>query len=79
MASVRSQLRKAIRAVFYISAVRDYVFVYLGCGKGRATTVAGEFPFRTVMGVELSGALAATDPPPAAPQKNEGVSLLISC
>lgn len=32
----------------------------LGCGKGRVTTVAGEFPFRAVIGVELSAALAAT-------------------
>jgi SAM-dependent methyltransferase len=33
---------------------RDYVFVDLGCGKGRAVLIASEFPFGRVIGVELS-------------------------
>jgi SAM-dependent methyltransferase len=32
-------------------------FVDLGCGKGRALVIASEFPFRKVVGVELSPAL----------------------
>jgi SAM-dependent methyltransferase len=40
--------------------VEEYAFVDLGCGKGRVTTVASEFPFREVIGVELSEALAVT-------------------
>jgi len=36
----------------------EYSFVDLGCGKGRATIVASEFPFRSVQGVELSSDLA---------------------
>ena len=34
-------------------------FVDLGCGKGRACAVATEFPFRAVIGIELSPPLAA--------------------
>jgi SAM-dependent methyltransferase len=37
----------------------DATFIDLGCGKGRALFVATEFPFRAVMGVELSRMLAA--------------------
>lgn len=48
------------RAVSALGDTRDYVFVDLGCGKGRATAVASEFPFRAVTGIELSSALAAT-------------------
>jgi SAM-dependent methyltransferase len=33
-------------------------FVDLGCGKGRALCVASEFPFRDILGVELSPSLA---------------------
>ena len=47
------------RGLSVLGDIRDYVFVDLGCGKGRVTTVASEFPFREVVGVELSGALAA--------------------
>ncbi len=32
----------------------DYVFVDLGSGKGRALLMASEFPFKQVLGVELS-------------------------
>lgn len=35
-------------------------FVDLGCGKGRALLVASEFPFRDIVGVELSPALVVT-------------------
>ena len=35
-----------------------YVFVDIGCGKGRPLIVASEFPFRRVIGVEISAALA---------------------
>jgi SAM-dependent methyltransferase len=36
-----------------------YTFVDLGCGKGRPLLVASEFPFRDLVGVELSTPLAA--------------------
>jgi SAM-dependent methyltransferase len=48
------------RGVSALGDLRDYAFVDLGCGKGRVTTVASEFPFREVTGVELSAALTAT-------------------
>lgn len=35
-----------------------YAFVDIGCGKGRPLVVASEFPFRRVVGVELSPRLA---------------------
>lgn len=35
-----------------------YSFLDLGCGKGRAMIVASEYPFRQVVGVELSAQLA---------------------
>jgi len=60
VAYVGSQPSTVRRAVSALGDIRDYVFVDLGCGKGRVTTVASEFPFRAVIGVELSGALAAT-------------------
>jgi SAM-dependent methyltransferase len=36
----------------------QYSFVDLGCGKGRALIVASEFPFRRLVGVEISPDLA---------------------
>jgi SAM-dependent methyltransferase len=33
---------------------RDYAFVDLGCGKGRVLLIAGQFPFRAVIGVDVS-------------------------
>ena len=36
----------------------SFVFVDLGCGKGRPLLVASEFPFRDIIGVELSAPLA---------------------
>ena len=35
-----------------------FTFVDLGCGKGRPLLVASEFPFREIVGVELSAPLA---------------------
>ncbi|MCC2656070.1 MAG: hypothetical protein K0Q76_1178 [Panacagrimonas sp.] len=40
--------------------LESFCFVDLGCGKGRALVVASEFPFRDIVGVELSEALVAT-------------------
>jgi len=37
---------------------RDFSFIDVGCGKGRALLVAAEFPFRRLFGVELSSQLA---------------------
>jgi SAM-dependent methyltransferase len=48
------------QALSTLGGIRDYAFIDLGCGKGRVTTVASEFPFLEVIGVELSAALAAT-------------------
>lgn len=36
---------------------RDFVFVDLGCGKGRGLLVASDFPFRRIVGVEWSPSL----------------------
>jgi SAM-dependent methyltransferase len=60
IAYVGSQPSIVRRAISALGDIRDYVFVDLGCGKGRATAVASEFPFRAVAGVELSAALVAT-------------------
>ena len=38
---------------------RDYTFVDLGCGKGRALILASERPFQRVVGVEIAAGLAA--------------------
>jgi predicted RNA methylase len=38
---------------------RDFTFVDLGCGKGLALLVASAFPFRKIVGVELSPVLSA--------------------
>jgi SAM-dependent methyltransferase len=37
----------------------DYTFVDLGAGKGQALFLAAEFPFKRIVGVELSPALSA--------------------
>jgi len=39
--------------------LQSFTFVDLGCGKGRPLLVASEFPFRDIIGVELSAALVA--------------------
>jgi SAM-dependent methyltransferase len=46
-----SIVRAALSA---LGPVDDYAFLDLGCGKGRAAIVATEFPFREVVGVDLS-------------------------
>lgn len=50
-----SLLRQALAE---LPAVDSSTFVDLGCGKGRALLVASEFPFRDILGVELSAPLA---------------------
>jgi SAM-dependent methyltransferase len=60
VAYIGSQPSIVRQAVVALGDIRDYIFVDLGCGKGRATAVASEFPFRAVTGVELSSELAAT-------------------
>jgi SAM-dependent methyltransferase len=54
-ASQASIIRGALAA---LGDVDEYTFVDFGCGKGRATLVATEFPFQQIAGVELSSALA---------------------
>jgi SAM-dependent methyltransferase len=41
------------------TAIENYSFVDIGCGKGRVVLMASEFGFREVMGVELHSGLAA--------------------
>jgi SAM-dependent methyltransferase len=47
------------RAVKSVPDVEEYAFYDLGCGMGRALVVASEFPFRELIGVELSDQLCA--------------------
>jgi len=56
LGSQPSVVRQALSA---LGVVNDCTFVDLGCGKGRALAIAGEFPFRHLCGVELSSMLAA--------------------
>jgi SAM-dependent methyltransferase len=41
-----------------LPALEPFAFVDLGCGKGRPLIVASEFPFHSIVGIELSQALA---------------------
>ena len=50
-----SILRMALETLAPLDAA---TFLDLGCGKGRALCVASEFPFRDILGVELSPGLA---------------------
>lgn len=50
-----SVLRQALAE---LAPLDTFTFVDLGCGKGRALLVATEFPFRDILGVELSAPLA---------------------
>jgi SAM-dependent methyltransferase len=50
-----SFVRAAIAA---LPSPQTFTFIDLGCGKGRALIVASEFPFRDIIGVELSPTLA---------------------
>ncbi len=38
---------------------RDYTFVDIGCGKGRAVMLASQLPFRQVIGIDLSPEMVA--------------------
>ncbi|MGH7766933.1 MAG: class I SAM-dependent methyltransferase [Candidatus Binatia bacterium] len=38
----------------------EYTFVDFGCGKGKALLLASSFPFKTIVGVELSAELVQT-------------------
>ena len=46
-------------ALAELPPLENFTFVDLGCGKGRPLLVASEFPFRSLVGVELSAPLAA--------------------
>lgn len=55
-----SRLRSALerwKATAGTGATGDYVFLDIGCGKGRAMLLASELPFREVVGVELNAGL----------------------
>jgi SAM-dependent methyltransferase len=45
-------------ALTTLPALDGYTFIDLGCGKGRPLLVSSEFPFRELIGVELSPKLA---------------------
>jgi SAM-dependent methyltransferase len=45
-------------AISVLPDITAHSFVDLGCGKGRAVIVASEFPFREIVGIELSLELA---------------------
>jgi hypothetical protein len=49
-----SVIRKALQT---IGVAPDTVFIDLGSGKGRALIVASEFPFKALVGYELSSSL----------------------
>ena len=46
------------RALATLPDLSSYSFIDIGCGKGRPTIIASEFPFKKIMGVELSPELA---------------------
>jgi SAM-dependent methyltransferase len=50
-----SVLREGLKA---LPSLETCAFVDLGCGKGRPLLVASEFPFRDILGIELSPDLA---------------------
>jgi SAM-dependent methyltransferase len=52
-----SMVRKALQA---LPDHRNFTFLDLGCGKGRALAVASEFPFRRIVGVELVPSVVST-------------------
>ena len=52
-----SILRKCLNL---IGVTAEMTFIDIGCGKGRALMVAAEYPFRHLIGVELSGFILAT-------------------
>ena len=40
-------------------SIQDYIFLDIGCGKGRVLMLASDAPFQRIVGVELSPALTA--------------------
>jgi SAM-dependent methyltransferase len=52
-----SILRKCLNL---IGVTAEMTFIDIGCGKGRALMVAAEYPFRHIIGVELSEFILAT-------------------
>lgn len=52
-----SVVRRALKTL-PASILKNYGFVDLGCGKGRVMTLASEFPFQHITGVEISELLA---------------------
>jgi SAM-dependent methyltransferase len=55
---IASAWRTLPRALRYIGVSPDDVFIDFGCGKGRVVHQAAKRPFRKVVGVEVSPALA---------------------
>jgi len=53
-----SALTQALSAL--LLRQEDFTFVDVGCGKGRALLIAARFPFRHLVGVELSSELCDT-------------------
>jgi trans-aconitate methyltransferase len=49
---------RAFMDVVHVESGRD-VFVDVGCGKGRVLVMAAQYPFRRIIGIEMSPALAA--------------------
>ena len=48
------------KVIGLVAHPEEFTFLDLGCGKGRATILASELPFRRVMGVEIAAPLAET-------------------
>jgi SAM-dependent methyltransferase len=55
---VASAWRTLPRALHHVGVTSDDVFIDFGCGKGRVVHQAAKRPFRKVIGVEISPALA---------------------
>lgn len=51
-------LRKIFRRLWNRRKVNDHAFLDAGCGKGRVTRVAAAYPYRKIIGIELSPELA---------------------
>jgi SAM-dependent methyltransferase len=71
-----SVLRLALKDLLPLDT---YTFIDLGCGKGRALLVASEFPFRAIIGVELSSRLAEIARRNAEIHKISGANASKSC
>jgi SAM-dependent methyltransferase len=55
---IGSQPSVTRRAVSSLLDIGDYTFVDIGCGKGRVVIISSEFPFKNIVGLEISPALA---------------------